>query len=181
MNNFLRGAGKSPGQEEIQEAAQVLARLNPGFLPKEIFEEVTRLCATPILELVPLRKNENSGQVEVLLLKRSANDPVWPGQLHTPGTVVRATDVGDALEVPLERLYGSELQLQASADPVFVEIKLHKVARGTELATIMYVDLSNKDVSVGTWYPSNFLPENLVTTQRDFIIKAVNIFQGSTS
>ena len=165
-----------PTPEEINQAANVLSRLTPGFLPKPIFLETARLCTTPIVELVPVRNN--NGTTEVLLFKRDDDDPTWPGQLHTPGTVVRATDEGDGFHKPFQRLYADELQFQPEPTPRLVTQTLHKVARGTELATIFYVDLTNSEPPVGKWYPADELPDSLVETQRGFIAEAVKAFKG---
>lgn len=42
---------------------EYLDNLEPGFLPFDLFQRITRLTVAPILEIVPLRKNGN--QIEV--------------------------------------------------------------------------------------------------------------------
>jgi len=168
-------SASAPSEQEISLAATVLRRLEPGFLPVELFLEITRLCAMPIIELVPLRKH--NGQTEVLLFRRAADDPNWPNALHTPGTVVRATDVSDGFSVPLSRLYSEELLTQPENEPVFVDVKLHRSNRGTEFAAVLYVDLTGTVAPTGEWRPSEQLPEDLVASQRTFIDKAVELFE----
>ena len=58
--------------------------------------------------MVPLRLNI-SGNIEVLLTKREASDPVWGGMLHTPGTVMRASDQKPNNEDALSRIIDGEL------------------------------------------------------------------------
>jgi hypothetical protein len=163
-----------PSNEEIAQAASVLARLQPGFLPKEIFEQYTRLCTTPIVELVPLR--QSTAGVEVLLLKRPADDPVWPNMLHTPGTVLRSTDVAGGLELALRRIYESELQITPQREPVFSGTIFHQVDRGAELASVYWLDLTDQTVEAGTWYSLSDLPDNLVASQLEFIKNSANAF-----
>lgn len=161
--------------EEIQQAANILRRLSPAFLPFDIFRETTRLTATPTVELVPLRRQ--GGHTEVLLFKRPDDDPNWPGQLHTPGTVVRATDAAQGLQAPLDRLYKDELQVVPALDPRYVTSILNKVARGSELATILYLHMSRTEAPTGAWYPASELPDTIVETQRNFIADAVTTYE----
>lgn len=168
-------SGAVPTEQEISQTAAVLHRLQPGFLPLELFLEVTRLCATPIVELVPLRHKQ--GATEVLLFRRPADDPNWPNQLHTPGTVIRATDVGNGLAAPFARLYGDELCVKPSAEPVHAKTTLHTFNRGTEFAAVFYIDLADTTVPGAVWYPAGSLPEDLVATQRGFIAAAVDSFE----
>ncbi len=165
----------APSEQEISQAAAVLNRLQPGFLPQELFMAVTRLCAVPILELVPLRRN--NGKTEVLLLQRPADDPIWPSQLHTPGTFILSTDIGEGLTKPLTRLYDKELGIKPSIQPVFVDTILHKQARGTEFAAVHYIDLTGVSVPAGSWHTADVLPESIITTQRGFIAEAVKLFE----
>lgn len=171
----------APSQDEIEHAASVLARLQPGFLPKELFGEVTRLWTTSIVEVVPVRHGHNGP--EVLLFERPADDPNWPGQLHTPGTVVRPTDVSDdgGIAKPLQRIYESELGFQPQNPPSLVGNLLHQVHRGTEAATVLYVDLTGTETSSGTWHDAHSLPANIVDTQKDFINNAVDAFERNHS
>ncbi len=121
MNERLNIAPPSP--EEIKQASDILARLDPGRLPLDIFIEVARLTVTPIIEVVPLRKNKD-GKTEVLLTERDASDSIWAGMLHTPGTVIRANDSDsnnlDAFQrilalAPYLALLGAKLTLQTLA------------------------------------------------------------------
>ena len=178
MNESVQSTSEqAPSQEEIELAASVLSRLRPGFLPKELFGEVTRLWTTSIVEVVPVRHGSDGS--EVLLFERPADDPNWPGQLHTPGTVVRPTDVSDdgSIDKPLQRIYESELGFQPEANPNFVGSLLHQVHRGTESATVLYLDLTDVETPAGTWHDARNLPVNLVETQRGFIDNAVSAFE----
>ncbi len=162
-----------PTAEQIQEAASVLNGLEPGFLPGPIFEQVTRLCVTPIVEVVPLRTSP-TGNTEVLLLKRDDDDPNWPGMLHTPGTVLRATDLNNGIDGAINRIFRDELKIE-TPPTVFVTSFFHKVKRGAEIASVYYADLNELEV-VGDWHPVANLPGTIVDTQIEFINRAAEKF-----
>ena len=175
--------GLAPSPEEIREAAKVLSRLQPGILPRELFIQITRLWVTSIVEVVPLRRGEK-GNIEVLLLQRPDDDPIWPAMQHTPGTVVRPTDVGDGMGAPFERILTDELGLspEETLQPRFVTIDFHKIARGTEVAQIFTIDLTGYNTPIGVWYSIDSLPDDLIDTQRPFIMLAMKEFtQGDAS
>ncbi|HSX07389.1 MAG TPA: hypothetical protein VLG11_00685 [Candidatus Saccharimonadales bacterium] len=162
-----------PSDEEVKAAAQVLQKLEPGFLPFPIFHEVARLTTTPIVEIVPLRTHQ--GRTEILLLKREADDPVWPGKLHAPGTVLRATDT---LQSALKRVCDDELQGVQVTEPKFVTNILHHSGRGMEAPQIYWVEVLGDASGVGQFYDADDLPEDLVRSQLDFIPQAVRAYQA---
>lgn len=172
---------------EISEAVKILKKLDPGFLPEDLFIQFTRLTPTAILEIVPLRLN--GGKVEVMFLTRPEEDPVWPGMLHTPGTVIRSTDVNiktRGFDKAAARIFDKELNLnldefkkQTGRDLIFSETLLHYPLRGPEQANVFYVDLTNFDVGANgpLWLDPNNLPSNVVDTQIYFIQKAAESFK----
>jgi hypothetical protein len=161
-----------PADAEIQLAAETLSRLQPGFLPFSIFHEITRLTTTPIIEVVPLRRNGDV--VEILLLKRDANDPVWPNQFHTPGTVLRATD---SLKTALERISNNELIGVSISEPKFVTNVLHHSGRGMEFSQIYWVNVEG-DTSIGQFFDTSQPPDTLVKSQLDFIPQAIEDYKA---
>lgn len=62
---------------EISEAVKILKKLDPGFLPEDLFIQFTRLTPTAILEIVPLRLN--GGKVEVMFLTSCLLTPLVIG------------------------------------------------------------------------------------------------------
>lgn len=163
--------------QQIAQIATLLSKLEPGFLPFDIFHQVTRLVATPIVEVVPLRLNSR-GKVEVLLLEREADDPVWPGQLHVPGTVVRATDAPGSFNVPLQRVLAKELTGTKTSEPTFVKSILHHSGRGMEASQVFWVEVQNEPTS-GTLYPIEALPHEIVASQLDFIPDVIAHFKAT--
>lgn len=154
---------------------QLLKKLKPGFLPYEVFEQMARLNALSIIEFVPLRKN-SSGKVEVLLLERGDDDPIWPGELHTPGTVIRPGDNEGNKYKAFDRIIKDELEETKISHPHFVGSLLHKSKRGTEHAQIYWVEVLD-DAKTGSFYDAESLPKNLVSSQHKFIQLAVDSFR----
>lgn len=163
--------------QELTTLNNLLHQLAPGFLPYEIFVEIARLAALSIIEFVPLRLT-NSDTVEVLLLVRDEADPIWPGELHTPGTVIRPTDTEGNIYLAFERILSDELKNTAVSPPCFVGSILHKSKRGTEHAQIYWVEVMGQP-KVGCFYPVDALPENLMKSQTKFIRQAVKNYRQS--
>lgn len=172
MKNKKRSAISS---KEISMAVNILKKIDPGFLPLELFIEFARLYVTPIIEIVPIRIDRR-GEIRIILLKRDKSDPIWPGQLHTPGTVLRTSDKNGNLNDAFLRILKNELKLNKNIDPsklIFVDYIYHEVLRGKELALVFLFEYSNKPARCKE-YNAEKLPANLVTTQIDFIKKVID-------
>lgn len=152
----------------------LLKQLEPGFLPYPIFEQIARLTTLSIIEFVPLRKSSD-GSVEVLLLERGKDDPIWPGMVHTPGTVIRPGDTDSNKFKAFERITVDELLNTQLSDPIMVGTMLHQSRRGWEFAQIYWVEVIGEP-EIGTLFPADDLPENLVESQHGFIKQAVENF-----
>lgn len=159
--------------DEIRQTTELLGKLQPGFLPYPIFEQLARLVALPILELVPYRLVD--GRIEILLLERPSDDRFWPGLLHTPGTVIRATDLDEqnySLQAAFERLVRDELGDVELGAPMFVASLLHESKRGVEQAQVYCAELL-EEPKVGKLFAVQELPANLIAGQYDFIQQVV--------
>lgn len=160
----------------IQAIADGLKAFEPGFLPYPIFEQIARLVTLPIIEFVPLRHG-NSG-IEVLLIRRSSDDPIFPNLEHTPGTVIRATDLEarDHKNWPaFQRILEDELLQTKVGSPHYVGSMFHSSKRGTEQAQIYWLEIL-EEPKVGTFYPLDELPANLMDSQLKFIKLAAENF-----
>jgi hypothetical protein len=157
----------------IQDIVKGLKKVHPGFLPYPLFAEVARIVALPILEVVPIRMHH--GKVEVLFLKRDAKDEMWPNALHTPGTVIRSTDIKDGvLDAAFRRIFDDELAGTKVSEPVFVCLDARVSLRGAEQAQIYWVEVLDEQ-KTGTFYSIDALP-TLVETQGKFINAAAAAF-----
>lgn len=151
---------------------ELLNKLEPGFLPYEVFMAIARLVALPIIEIIPLMRGDD-GSLNVLLLERHKDKDLWAGMVHTPGTVIRA---GDSEETAFERITNDELNGTRVSQPVFVENIIHKSKRGYEVARVFYVEILDEP-KIGKLYNVNDLPENIIPEQKKFIALAVKKLQ----
>jgi hypothetical protein len=162
--------------QDDQTVADLLKTYQPGFLPYPVFEQIARLVALPIIEFIPLRMRD--GEVEVLLIARPEDDPLWPGLLHTPGTVIRATDLHDGQDnwPAFKRIVDDELQHTEIGNPHYVGSIFHQSKRGAEQAQLYWVEVRGEP-HVGTFYPADKLPDDLIESQKTFINEAVRHFR----
>lgn len=114
---------------QSQAAIEYLRDLQPGFLPRDIFAQITRLVVTPIIGVVPLRKVGDS--VEILLLRRPVSDPNWAicsthQEPYFELMMKKEGSVAHLIEYSLDELKGVE----TIGTPTFVGFEFHQVARG---------------------------------------------------
>ena len=164
--------------ELIGKTAELLKMLEPCFLPYPIFEQVARLIALPIIEFIPFKKTDEG--IKVLLLRRPENDPIWPNELHTPGTVIRATDIGigESIWRPFERILNDELLGTHVSKPHFVGSIMHQSRRGTEQAQIYWLEILD-DPKIGELHSLDHLPKEFLESQRNFVFQAAESFKRS--
>ncbi|CAN5146521.1 hypothetical protein BH09PAT3_BH09PAT3_7200 [soil metagenome] len=165
--------------DEINQLAKLLGKLEPGFVPYPIFEQALRIFAMPVYEVVPLRLNDQD-EIEVLLIDRGPEDPIWPNMLHTPGTIIRSTDVPDDTthnQQALKRITDDELKGTPVSEPHYFGSMLHKSKRGVEQAQLHWVEVLGEPVT-GTFHPVDNLPSTLIDSQVTVIDKAVRNFGG---
>ncbi|MDB5166507.1 MAG: hypothetical protein JWM37_579 [Candidatus Saccharibacteria bacterium] len=168
---------KRPTAEDIQAAAAVLNKLEPGYLPPEIFFAVARLCVLTTVEMVPLRMR--NGRVEVLLTRRPADDPNWPDMLHVPGTILRPSDEENNYHSAFDRIFQDELPgITVISRPQFLETRFHQVQRGRESALIHYVEVAGTTPEA-EYYPVALLPPEIIDHQVSFIKSAADRFGQS--
>lgn len=161
--------------EEIDQLTGLLKKLEPGFQPFPIFEQIARLVVLPIIEFVPLRVN-NSGGVEILLTE--PDDRLFSGILHTPGTVIRATDMdSEGLKNwgAFNRILHDELLDTLVGDPHYVGSIFHASKRGPEQAQVYWVKVVGNN-KIGEFYPVDNLPANVMESQVSFIKMAADNF-----
>lgn len=157
-------------QENLNAIASGLKKLPQGYIPEPIFNEVARIAALTAIEFVPLRKNNNS--IEVLLLRRASDDPFWPNMLHTPGTVLRASDM--SFEGAYSRLFKDELNSLPQPVKFFGnEVLLNN--RGRAIIFKNIIDVTGVSTS-GEFYDIKTLPEDILVEHKVMIKEAVDIF-----
>jgi len=157
-------------QEEVTALTTELKKLPQGYLPEPIFNQVARIAALTAIEFIPLRKNNDT--VEVLLFRRASDDPFWPSLLHTPGTIVRASDV--SFDDAYNRLFTDELN-SISLPVEFFGNEMMLNNRGRAVVFKYIVDVTDIQTS-GDFYAINSLPEDLLAEHRVMIKEAVDLF-----
>ncbi len=170
----------SPTADEIKQAASVLERLEPGYLPEPIFREVARLVTTPIVEVVPLHIGED-GKLQVLLTRRDANDPFWANKFHVPGTVVLATDEKGEFLDAFGRIFEGELgNITVTKKPVMFAHSHRETARGSEVAFLYWALVEGEPVN-GRYFDVEDLPTELIPLTDDVTKGAVESFKAYSS
>lgn len=107
-------------QQRAEAAAVLLEELQPGRQPFGLFKQFARLTFMSTAELTPVRTND-SGETEVLLTQRPADDTWWPNQWHLAGSALIADDVTDThgpqdYELFYRRLFANELPFVTMTD-----------------------------------------------------------------
>lgn len=159
---------------ELNTLVELLKKVEPGFLPFDLFLQIARLTVLSIIELVPMKILDD--RLQVLLIPREDGDAIWPGMLHTPGTVLRPTDVQHGLQVAFERIRKDELGEIKITKPIFVQSLLHQSRRGVEQSQIFLTEVESEP-KVGRFYDIDQLPENLVDSQRKFVRNVANYYK----
>ncbi len=160
-------------KDDLAAIPRLLERLQPGFLPQAIFHAVARLVVTPTFVVIPLFYCDE--KTSVYLVRRDVDDPHYANLLHTPGTVILATD--ESLNETYERLARTELRgLQLRSAPVFVDVFYDQIKRGREISLVHWVALEGESDRDGL-YDSAALPTDIVSTDIARVEKAVNHFR----
>lgn len=160
-------------QPDISTLATELGGLEPGHLPKVLFEAVARLVVTPTFVVIPLFRRDNS--TRVLLTRRDDDDTHYAGLLHPPGKIMLASD--KSLEEVFKRLVASELSnLKAVSSPTLVAPFFDQIMRGRELTLVYYSTIADPGNSVAT-YDCSALPTDVISTDVPRIMRAAEVFE----
>lgn len=150
--------------EDEKNVIEALSRWQGGGLSDELFTALARITPQAVVEVCVMRERE--GVIETLLLPRPENDPVWPGMVHSPGSVFRNADFQSddhsALNVVFERIRGREIKAEFSAVPEYVGTIYCVGDRGAEVSQVFLTELAADSPlsSEATWCPVDRLSEN---------------------
>lgn len=162
-------ADSTPGltDSEEKELLDLLSKVGTVFSYNFFNLIAERFVMIPV-EAVTLRKKGD--KIQVLLLEREEKDSVWGGLLHSPGTILRASDVNDdkSYKNAFLRLEEREIGNKFSKEPIFLRNWFHRVKRGVENAMIFVCTIEGEPKN-GQFYNIDDLPENVVETQIEFI------------
>lgn len=158
--------------KENLQLINLLRKCEPGNLSPDVFEEIARLAVYPAVELIPLRRRGD--RTEVLLYERPQDDIRWPSMLHTPGTILRPTDV--AISDATSRLYNDELIGLSTNEPISIGYHMSLNDRGRCILLEYIVEVKTENPEVGVFYDVDKLPDSLIVDQIESIRRAVTIF-----
>lgn len=170
-----------PTDEEIHQAAEIIARLPKGYLPFELFIAVAAKITMPTMEVAPLRKNGD--KLEVLMTQRPADDPYWPSGWHLTGTVIRANDnEGADFASCFERVLRDELHntIHPLDEMHYVGMKFWDVKRGRELDQMFYFETNarDEDVREGAFFDVENLPETTLEHHKIMVPEIAAAFRA---
>jgi len=158
--------------DEVDTLVTLLDKCEVGRLQPDVFVAIDRLTVSPGVEFIPLRRVE--GQIQVLLIPRNDDDKIWPGMLHTPGSILRPTD--KSLEDVFERLFRGELGLSQTVKPKFIDYHFGHGKRGAGLGIEYIVELSDQP-RVGEYYSVDALPDNFIPDQKEMLNRAIEAYK----
>ncbi|MDD3647382.1 MAG: hypothetical protein PHS44_02675 [Candidatus Dojkabacteria bacterium] len=166
-------------RSEINEIVKNFKKLKPGFQKFDVFRELCRICVTPVVEVLPVRKKRN--RIEVLLTKRSKDDAFWPDMFHMPGVVLLATDKDGSLSDAFERIFKGELGgTNPKKMPTFVGYSFRNEKRGMGLSLLHWSD-EEAALNTGAWFDHCHLPENILRLQIPNITRIVEDYKMRTT
>lgn len=159
---------------ESKQLVELLKKLEPGFLPPEIFYAIVRLVVTPTYLVVPLY--EDNGVLKVQLLERESDDPHWAGQVALPGKIMVASD--NSIEAIYNRLIESEIpSAKIKQGPIACGYVFEKIPRGKEVSLINYALLKEAPTE-GKLYEVDNLPDNIIETEIKRVRMAVEHYRN---
>lgn len=132
-------------QDRRQITLDYLRGLKPGYQEFEIFEQLARLSGLSTVELLPVRVSpQDTGKIEVLLVRRPVDDPFWPDLLHIVGAVIREDDViehSHDYRTAISRAMGEIGGLTFADSPVELETIHHRNVRSREIIIRFWVEV----------------------------------------
>jgi len=162
--------------EEVAQAAELLSRLEPGFLPFPVFLQMCRLNTMSTVELVVLRRR-NGGTIETWLRRRDSEDVLWPDSWCNPGCIIRPTD---SLADALNRLAEDDLGgVSFAAAPTFVTHLLNPANKRGQTSIALYWAELAAEPEAGEFFDVAQLPEDLIPQQRQLILQAADAYRAT--
>ena len=125
------------------------------------------------VEAVCLRLGRKK-RVEVFLTRRAENE-VYPGEFHCPGTFIRS---GETIADTFQRLGDYELGGRLSSWRHIGNVNHPEEMRGHCISTVYLCELLDQPNLKGAWYPISDLPPTVETHQKRIIPMAAGIFAG---
>lgn len=127
-------------------------------LPEWYFFALEKIALIPAYEILVTKKTDRG--TEIFLVKRPANDPVWPNMWHFPGTVLRFHDSSEEIF----RRLAEELGINEwPAQPKLMDIVIQPNERGRHPHIFWRLEVSSDtQFSTGQFFPIDNLPPNTI-------------------
>jgi ADP-ribose pyrophosphatase YjhB (NUDIX family) len=171
--------GDEAMMDALREFAAGFLNLVPSDKPMKtaLFDAHARLGINDALECACVRRNGETGQVEVYLVRRAADDSAFPGQWHMPGTFFRR---GEQPVDVARRLTNKELYGRPFVDYGYFVVKFfpNEEDLGKERGHInselwLFPSEANLPTTEDRgWFEISSLPEPTVYSHRDKMIPA---------
>lgn len=168
-------SGEREAEESLMDAWREFVARALGLVPADkpyktaLFNALNRLQPVFAFEGVVLRENPETGELEVYLAQRAADDSAYPGEYHAPGSGVRNNETWEHVAARLGR---SEYKVGISRIvPLWEAAFFNAEERGWYCSIPFLVEL-DAEPAVGKWYPVDRLPEQTVIHHREKIIPA---------
>lgn len=168
-------------KEEETQLISLVDRIQPIISP-ELFNSVLSKFVLVAIETVILRQNDD--KIEVLLTKRDPNDEFYANQWHSPGSILRYSDVhtkGKSIESELtevfERIEKKEIGAPFRNPPKFIEQRLLDFSRGPNLCLVHAAQIAPRASYNGEFFDVNNLPNDpVIHQQMPFLRSAIRFF-----
>ena len=141
----------------------------------DLFNAIARVSISVAVEAIGIRRNVQTGELEVRLMQRPQNAPAYAGMWHFPGSFIRP---GESEENVLKRLEKGEFKAPVRLiSRIGWDNNPHE-ERGHVMHLLYLVEVD--DLSDNKWFPIGNLPEPMVDHHRQVLIPvAVKAFKRS--
>lgn len=163
------GLTEAEEQEGIRILNKVGARMSMAF-----YNAVAAKFVLTAIETVVLR--EHARNTQVLLTERSVNDVHYAGQMHSPGSMLRASDQPGSYADAFNRVQRSELKVTFCKEPEFVGNLFQYTERGPENGVVVICETKDEPAK-GNFCDVDKLPANLIHHHYPIIDLAVSRFK----
>jgi hypothetical protein len=139
-------------------------------LPQWYFFALEQIALLSAYELLVTK--QTAAGLEILLIKRPDNDPVWPNLWHFPGTILRLYDSEPKIFARLAVELGME---SLPAKPKFVTTVIQDNGRGRHLHVFWRLEVAAEtQFSTGQFFSIDQLPTDLIAYQREQLAQVLD-------
>lgn len=142
---------------------------------RELFNAMVRLKVTITPEAACLRKDPESGNLQIYLIRRAPDDSAYPGQWHMPGSAIRP---GEEIDDVFLRLEKNEIGIKIVSKKFGFHFNNPAEVRGHFFSLVYLCELENR-AGFGKWFAVDALPENTLKHHSAIVIPAAIRFFSS--